>query len=84
MPEYIRATKTSMYKLAERYFPELPKMKQTDFFKVPRAHSYFLTCYDHGIYLTAVMGNALLSDKHGQQWHIPIDELRELGMIAEY
>jgi len=79
----LKANKTSMYKLAKRYIPDLPPMRQMDFAKAPQSRSYFLKCYDHKIYLSAVVGRPVLMDKSETICHPTIAELREFGMIEE-
>ena len=79
----LKANKTSMYKLAKRYIPDLPNSKEMRFTKAPRSRGYFLESYGHKIYLSVVLGRPFMMNKNDIICHPTIVELQELGMIEE-
>ncbi|MCI2106835.1 MAG: hypothetical protein LKK00_09005 [Intestinimonas sp.] len=91
----LKATKTSLYKLAASY-ETLPGMHKTKFIKAPRARDWWLKWSDRNAFceafLSVCMGTVLLAvekrDWDGNRisrevYHIKLESLRELGMIEE-
>ncbi len=79
----LKANKTSMYKLAKRYIPDLPPMRKMTFDKTPRTRSWWLEGFGHKVYLGAGWGCAFIMDNQTTVGHSTIAELRELGMIED-
>jgi hypothetical protein len=84
----LKATKTSLYLLVrDATGIEMPKPRDTVFYKTPRTPSYWLRWYGVECYLTATLGKALLAvkaDGERKVYRISIDDLKARGMVEEH
>jgi hypothetical protein len=84
----LKATKTSLYRLALEYVPEIPPMRQMEFSKAPRSRSWFLRWWNgiqrHEVYFSTVAGLArLLLYPSAQVIPLSLDELRKYDLVDE-
>ena len=85
---YIKATKTSLYKLVKAKMQTIPwlsiprKSKDTAFWKSQRRYDYFLewtdTEYRYQVYLATVGGSPLLAVERWERWNTEKHHDREV------
>ncbi|HBD86758.1 MAG TPA: hypothetical protein DC001_04960 [Clostridiales bacterium] len=85
----LTAKKTSLYRLAKEYVPEIPPMRQTNF-RQYRQRSFWLDFSvgwnQYHLFFTACTGDALLTIECGsyrQVERISIEKLRQYGLVKE-
>lgn len=95
----LNASKTKLYALAKKYWPDIEPMRKTEFIKYARSRSYSIRFnslfYRNRVYFSACGGAVLLADDWesedpdgsvttGREVHcIGLDELRSFGLLEE-
>jgi len=99
MKYQLKATKTSLYALCKRYWPDIAPLKQATFTKAFRCRSYWLEFNSlsmyHRVFFSVCAGDAVVGDAwemedengkitKGWETHkIGLDELRSFGLLEE-
>lgn len=95
----LKASKTKLYALAKRYYPNIEPMKKTEFIKYYRTRDYALDFWSgeqrHHLFLSVCAGQARLGDRRSEynengerveRWEchaIGLDELQKFELVEE-
>ena len=95
----LNPNKSKLYELAKRRWPEMPKRKDTEFSKYPRARDSYLRFKSEGRYHRIILmvcgGRPTLCDdswtydesgdrlSSWETFPVSLDELKELGLVEE-
>ena len=84
----LKASKTRLYSLVQAHYPDIPTMRQVDYFKTPRSRSWWLRWYKDGnkhlVYFSAVLGFAKLVPLPDEKViSVELDELRKYDLVED-